>query len=81
MNAGPRTAAREAPWTGLMLARPRRAFMSREHTKGKRRSTKDKHDEGQRKKTMSAGGEKGDKNRKRQKRKRQRPTPDEKGEA
>jgi hypothetical protein len=47
--------------------------MTSEHTKGKRRSTKDKHDEGERKKAMGAGGEKGDKKRKRQQRKRQRP--------
>jgi hypothetical protein len=50
-----------------------------EHTKNKRRSTKDKHDEGQRKKIRSAGGEKGDKRRKRQQRKRKRPQ-EEKGE-
>lgn len=34
--------------------------MSSEHTKGKRRSTSDKHDAGQRKKQMSANGEEGD---------------------
>jgi hypothetical protein len=44
--------------------------MSREHTKNKRRSTKDQHDAGQRKKVMGAGGEKGDK---RQQRKQPRP--------
>jgi hypothetical protein len=53
--------------------------MSSEHTKGKRRSTKDKHDEGQRKKEMGAAGEKGDKKRKRQDRKRRTPQ-DKKGE-
>ena len=53
--------------------------MSSEHTKGKRRSTKDKHDEGQRKKTIGAGGEKGDKGRKRQQRIRRKPQ-QEKGE-
>lgn len=47
--------------------------MSSEHTKNKRRATKDKHDEGQRKKQMGAGGEKGDKRRKKQQRKRSRP--------
>jgi hypothetical protein len=47
--------------------------MSSEHTKNKRQSTKDKHDEGQRKKVMGAGGEKGDTRRKRQRRKRKRP--------
>jgi hypothetical protein len=52
--------------------------MSSEHSKGKRRSTKDKHDEGQRKKKMGAGGEKGDEKRKRQVRKR--PRPPEKGQ-
>jgi tetratricopeptide (TPR) repeat protein len=40
--------------------------MTKEHTKNKRRSTKDQHDKGQRKKLMGAGGEKGDKQRKRQ---------------
>ncbi len=44
-----------------------------EHTKRKRRSTKDKHEEGQRKAKMSAGSEKGDARRKKQQRKRKRP--------
>ena len=52
---------------------------AREHTKGKRKSTREKHEEGQRKKTMGAEGEKGDKGRTRQRRKRRRPQ-EEKGE-
>jgi hypothetical protein len=50
--------------------------MSDEHTKGKRRSTREKHEEGQRRKKLDAGGEKGDKRRTRQPRKRTRPQED-----
>jgi hypothetical protein len=53
--------------------------MNSEHIKNKRRSTKDRHDEGQRKKIRGAGGEKGDRRRQRQQRKRRRPQ-QEKGE-
>lgn len=47
--------------------------MSEEHKKNARPSSREKHEQGQSRKRKDAGGEKGDKRRKKQQRKRPRP--------